>query len=637
MAVVVDFEDEVPFIIDVYKNVKKDIEFIKSIPIVIDQVDFMDEIVETSTLVPGCAEDPPDHDLFVVVENFTHTMGAMDAVRDCLLSLGDLGKVVDFGAGMVKRYCDCMQVVEHVEWRESRSQCTCGCGITPYATPFYTHKILDTFVAINSLQNNSHSFVQRMLNQIYLYELDFVIIQPVKLNHDEIDCEHLIMSRFIGVRRFLIGNGSMIVFHYNRKVVMENVHIVSQSVSEVCVTNAGEPTPRDSQEIKQSILIFGMTEENHVLVVDSGDGGPCDFLVAGHISYGEVPLDAAVREWREEMVSIAPKLEYYGMLHPPISCAKAYVFVAFVEEKRMTCAPSRGRVRQLRQDDKCRHDFYPALRALDRYFKMNQNFDLDSFCMRHYDSVVSSQKQKYLNKYKDNLRYKTIEKNLGKEQMYNTIFREHKSEMNKMCRVAAEDLRTKFSISLRPTNQSALVHKQLQVGEMVILNSDSLTPCPLINLVFEGRKVGYAVYVRTFQQRSIYRVQEMKVDAYQLNKDRNFVNYDLFRACISDKYAPQYVFNIIDRETASRVTFDDSFKGKDIGQHDDVYDRCVRSVSVPISKLREKFPVEFTDSELGAILLARRKNITYDEAVCLIRSTGYYVAGSVDQVFPDVV
>jgi len=380
-----------------------------------------------------------------------------------------------------------------------------------------------------------------------------------------------------------------------------------------------------------------MTEENHVLVVDSGDGGPCDFLVAGHISYGEVPLDAAVREWREEMVSIAPKLEYYGMLHPPISCAKAYVFVAFVEEKRMTCAPSRGRVRQLRQDDKCRHDFYPALRALDRYFKMNQNFDLDSFCMRHYDSVVSSQKQKYLNKYKDNLRYKTIEKNLGKEQMYNTIFREHKSEMNKMCRVAAEDLRTKFSISLRPTNQSALVHKQLQVGEMVILNSDSLTPCPLINLVFEGRKVGYAVYVRTFQQRSIYRVQEMKVDAYQLNKDRNFVNYDLFRACISDKYAPQYVFNIIDRETASRVTFDDSFKGKDIGQHDDVYDRCVRSVSVPISKLREKFPVEFTDSELGAILLARRKNITYDEAVCLIRSTGYYVAGSVDQVFPDVV
>jgi hypothetical protein len=588
MAVVIDFQDDDSYIEEIYSEVKDELDLVKRMPIVPSQINFMDEIVETSTFVPGTVEDPPDHDLFVVSCNMMHSGGTIDAIRECILSLGDLGNVVDFGAGVHRRYCDTMEIIEHVEWKEYRSTCTCGCGVTPYATPFYKHSQLKTFVAINSLQNNSYSFVQKMLNQLVVYDLDFLIIQPTKLGKDEIDCEHLIFSTFVGVKRFLIGEGSMVVFHYNQQKVVAEIHEAALSETEICVSMAGYPVIRTSDHVKCSVLVYGVSSHNEISIVDAGDGSVCDFLVAGHITFGETPYQTAIREWSEEMLTKVPIMEYYGILHPPISIAKAYVFVVRTDGLNLKCAPSRGFVRSLLVTDKCRNDFYPALRALNRYFSLPKNFNLDLFCSSYYERLSKRKvKDNFIAKYGSNAEYKKISKSRGAGAMWNSIYYHYKADFNRQCRIQVEDLKAKFQVDMRSTNQSAVVHAQLQIGELVILCSDTNTPCPFINLNFEGRAVGYAVYAKTFQDKRIYRVQHVIPNYYSSEVDKNKVNY-LPRML---NYAKEpYAVKVIDQVTASSI----------LGY------------------------VEFTDTDLGARKLARFKKITVDEATVLIRDLGYY-------------
>lgn len=588
MAIVIDFHDDDSYIEKVYTEVKDDLDIVKCMPVSLDQINFMDEVVETSTLVSGFVEDPPDHDLFVVSCQMIHSTGTIDAIRECILSLGDLGNVVDFGAGIHRRYCDTMEIIEHVEWKEYRSTCTCGCGVTPFATPFYKHSQLKTFVAINSLQNNSYSFVQKMLNQVMVYDLDFLIIQPVKLNADEIDCEHLIFSTFVGVKRFLIGEGSMVVFHYNQQKVVDELHEASKSQDEICVSNEGYPVARIGDHVKCSVLIYGISSKSDIFVVDAGDGSVCDFLVAGHITFGETPYQTAIREWSEEMLTKVPNLEYYGVLHPPISIAKAYVFVVRTDDLDLRCVPSRGFVRPLVPTDLCRNDFYPALRALNRYFSLPRTFNLDLFCSYYYERLSKRKtKDSFIAKYGNNQEYQRVMKSRGAGVMWNAIYQHYKSDFNRQCRVHAEDLKAKFVVDLRSTNQSALVHSQLQNNELVILNSDSNTPCPFINLVFDGRAIGYAIYVRTLQNRRIYRVQHVIPSYYAAEVDKNKVNYSpKMLTHASEPVAAKYI---------DQVT-----EGTILGY------------------------VEFTDTEQGARKLAKFKMISVDEATVLIRDLGYY-------------
>jgi len=321
--------------------------------------------------------------------------------------------------------------------------------------------------------------------------------------------------------------------------------------------------------------------------VDAGDGSVCDFLVAGHITFGETPYQTAVREWKEEMLTPLPNLEYYGILHPPVSIAKAYVFVVRTENFNFKCIPSRGYVRSLVSTDVCRNDFYAGLRALNRYFPLPKNFNMDMFCSRHYDQFARYKiKEQFLEKYGNSLGYQRKMKTREAAVMWNSIYNDHKKKYMKQCRVHAEDLKMKFNVSLRSTNQAAIVHSQLQINELVIFNSDSNTPCPFINLIFDGRAIGYAIYIRTFQSKCIYRVQQVIPNYYSVENDKNRVNYSplmLLRA--KESGVARYVNGVTESTILGHV--------------------------------------EFTDSDLGAQKLAQHKGITFDEAVILIREFGY--------------
>jgi len=532
-----------------------------SMDLVTIDVNDCDQVVETSTLCFGDPEDPPFHDLFVVENKYHYTsQSVVDVVMAYVATLGDLGKVVDFGAGYKRPYCTKLNVIEHVEWTSKREKCICGCEVTPFCTPFYMHKDLNTFLAINSLQNNSYSFVQRLLAQVKSYDLDFVIVQPLNLNKDEFDVSHVICSLFAGVEMAILPGESMQVFSYISSRVRANRELASKVEIETCVSSSGLPISRDEKGCKQSVLIFALTDDNDLLIVESNNGGPVDFIAAGHVTYGETPLESAKREWREEMITPTPFLEYYGMIRPPISVALAYVFVCRLQHA--ICHSDRGRVRILKSDDFCRHDFYPAVRALNRYFSFSERFDLDNLCSKHYNFVVKNDyKKRMIDKYANDPKFLKFHDGGANLRLWAEIYKKYKTEFHQHCRVAEQDLKNKFRLDMRTTNQAARIFSPVVPGSIVVMNSDNLTPCPIVSLEYEGRQVGYCAYMKVISGKRIYRVVECNA-RFDLDKRGTIVNY----------------------------TF------------------------------KRRFDTEITDTSCGANLLAEWKGCSYDEAVSLIRS-----------------
>jgi len=532
----------------------------------VSQIDLgeVDQVVETSTFCFGTTVDPPFHDLFVVESKDHYTsQSSVDLIMSYVDTLGDLGPVVDFGAGYKRPYCTKLNVIEHVEWQSGRTKCFCGCEVTPYATPFYFHKQLKTFLAINSLQNNSYSFIQRILAQIVVYELDFVIVQPMNLKADEFDCSHLICSMFAGVEVALLPGGSMTVYSYIRARVHKRIEDAKAREVETCVTMEGLPILRDEKGPKQSVLVFALTDANDLLVVEADNGGPVDFIAAGHVTYGETPMEAARREWQEEMLTPVPVLEHYGMVKPPISVAKAYVFVCNLNLAQ--CHPSRGKVRILRADDFCRHDFYPSIRALNRYFCFSDRFDLDAFCSKHYEwSVKRDYKELLLEKHRSDPQFIKFSSGHNDRRYWAEIYKKYAKQFNQHCRVKEQDLKNKFRLDMRSTNQAARIFSPIVPGNLVVLNADNLTPCPIVTLEYNGRQVGYCTYIKCVRDQRLYRVVECNAKFEE--SDRTIVNY----------------------------TF------------------------------KRRFDTEITDTSCGANLLAEWKNCSYDEAVSLIRSGMQY-------------
>jgi len=520
-----------------------------------------DQIVETSTFLFGDPEDPPFHDLFVVEsKNYFTSQPVVDTVMTYVETLGDLGKVVDFGAGYRRPYCTKLNVVEHVEWRSGREKCICGCEVTPFCTPFYRHKELDTFIAINSLQNNSFSFVQRLMAQIKVYGLDFVIVQPMNLNKDEFDVTHVVCGMFAGVEITILPGNNLQVFTYISERVAVRIKAARALVTETCVKVNGTPISRDDKGSKQSVLIYSITDDNDILVVEANNGGPVDFIAAGHVTYGETPIESAKREWREEMVTPLPFLEYYGVIKPPVSVALAYVFVCRLNTA--ICQSDRGHVRVLRSDDICRHDFYPAIRALNAYFKFSDRFDLDNLCSKHYSGTVKSDyKRTLIAKYAKDPKFERFCDGGANLRLWAEIYKKYKIEYHQHCRVAEADLKSKFKLDMRTTNQAARIYSPVVPGSLVVLNSDNLTPCPIVSLEYEGRQVGYCSYMKVEHTKRIYRVVECNAK-FDPSKYNTIINY----------------------------TF------------------------------KRRFDTEVTDTCCGANLLAEWKGCSYDEAVSLIRS-----------------
>jgi len=522
----------------------------------------VDQIVETSTFAFGSSGETPGHDLFSVTSPALNTTNrAMEVVSDYLKTF-PLGKTVDFGSGVRRRYCDQIDIVEHVEWKSVRTECTCGCATTPYATPFYKHKELNSFIAINSLQNNSYSFIQRLLAQVKIYELNFVIVQPTKLGADEFDATHLIHQMFSGVRTAVLSD-SMFGLSYFPNVVQYNVEVAKTKSVEVCVSDCGVPIDRDAPGLKQSVLVFCFNSQNEILVVEQ-DKGPVDFICAGHVTYGETHFETAQREWAEEMVSPCPFLDYYGYVSPPVSVAKAYVYVCRLDNP--ICVSSRGFVRPLVKGDRCRHDFYPAIRALSTYFPLKSSFDLDQFCSSFYSRTArKNYKRVMLDKYGSKPQFSSY---VGeyKIELWPNIYKRYKKEFHSQSTVAAQDLKNRFKFEMRSTNQSARIYSSLSPGAVVILNADNHVPSPIVTLEFNGRNVGYCVYIREANGKRCYRVVEC-----------------------------DYPVNCVDEPTLVNYTF------------------------------RKAVDVELTDTVLGASLLAAYKGISREEATALIRSgMGWY-------------
>jgi len=163
----------------------------------------------------------------------------------------------------------------------------------------------------------------------------------------------------------------------------------------------------------------------------------------------------------------------------------------------------------------------------------------------------------------DKFAYSPKFRDLSEGQKWLRIKSVYHSDFNHSCRVEAADLRSRFHLDMRSTNESAKIYSKISAGMTVVLNADSKVPCPIVTLILDGRRVGYCVYVRTSGDKRYYKVVECNSLEFQSFDDEVFVNY---------------TFNLMTHEA------------------------------------------EYTDTNCGAYLLARVKGISYDEATSLIRS-----------------
>jgi len=75
----------------------------------------------------------------------------------------------------------------------------------------------------------------------------------------------------------------------------------------------------------RSVVLMGV-EDRHPIVVRHADGRAVDFLVAGHIKYGETPMQALLREMSEELIDPIGGLEFVGVIVPLYTEWEVFVY-----------------------------------------------------------------------------------------------------------------------------------------------------------------------------------------------------------------------------------------------------------------------------------------------------------------------
>jgi len=143
-----------------------------------------------------------------------------------------LGRCVDFGAGIRRRHCEYQTCVEHVESQLTASKCPCGANIVTYMTYDAASRV-ETFMAINSLQNNPERYQRNLLNLIKQKNWNFLISVPNTLGFCEYDSGDIIMQLFPEVR---IKQYPMCRFYRYFKETIDFVH-----KREVLVSSVGDP------------------------------------------------------------------------------------------------------------------------------------------------------------------------------------------------------------------------------------------------------------------------------------------------------------------------------------------------------------------------------------------------------------
>jgi len=285
-----------------------------------------------------------------------------DTSLEAELSLWELGRCIDFGSGEKRLHCNCLNVVEHVEQKFTVSKCVCGARIVPYFRYFKSEEI-DTFVAINSVQNNSVKYLSYLFSYIQKMMWGFIVSVPKVLHHNENDPGDIIFQLFPTVE--IVDYSSCRFYKFRKK------SDVQSTGKEILVNVGGDPIDERRDGSFRFVACLGING-NDIYGVKA-DSGPLDFVAAGHLRYGEKVLDGMRREWIEEMITPSPKFHFLGRVDSMHNKDITFVFLAELQQPK--CIPSRGIVVALVSTSLLRYSFQYSLYMLKNLREWTVNVD----------------------------------------------------------------------------------------------------------------------------------------------------------------------------------------------------------------------------------------------------------------------
>jgi len=252
----------------------------------------------------------PSGETEMIPKDESHMEETLNQLAILADGLGGFGRVIDFGSGLKRPYCSDFNVVCHVDHRQRSGECDCGAKnktLLDITAPEY-----DTLLCINSMQNNSSADQSKIFSDVKHTGKRLVIVQPKELNEDETDVRVEFILKFpIGlIAPFKYG----MIFIHDPESEKGHQRLVAGKTEEMNISRYGILSTRKGQNLRSVVLMA--SDNRRPLVVLHSDGNAVDFLVAGHIKYGETPEQALLREMREEMVDQIETYFFVGIVEP---------------------------------------------------------------------------------------------------------------------------------------------------------------------------------------------------------------------------------------------------------------------------------------------------------------------------------
>jgi len=250
-------------------------------------------------------------------DHLVETVKQLKIIED---SIGNFNTVLDFGSGLKRRYCADWHFVCHVDYQQGYGKCACGAvnkTVFDKTCPQY-----DTFLAINSIQNNKAPDQREIFEKLRYEGSRVVLVQPLILNEDETDVKIEFIKNFPTGRIYSYLYGTIFVHDPDSELkVLEHLADVT---TEVNITSSGLPANRKERSLRSVVLVG--SEDKVPIVVRHPDGRAVDFLVAGHIKFGETPKQAMDREINEEMMDKDIKYTFVGVIEPVDNDWQVFVY-----------------------------------------------------------------------------------------------------------------------------------------------------------------------------------------------------------------------------------------------------------------------------------------------------------------------
>jgi len=274
----------------------------------------------------------------------------------------NIERVLDFGSGTTRCVASYFPIYIHVDFKCVPGTCLCGAEIYTILDES-VQGYYDTFLAINSLQNNTLCDQRAILKKQKKKGVRVIVFQPLKVNSDEGDVR-LVFADVFPTGKWFCGRSSMIFIWDKNLVEYDQTQIVRGN--EPLVNKFGMVSYRGNPNLRSVVLVA--QDRGRPLVVMHKDMKAADFLVAGHMRYGETPLEAIRREIKEEMSQDITNLLFVGLIEPLGTSHQVFVYysndiysVGEEPYKLKKCAPLRGFVTQVKMGMRLRDDYCPAL------------------------------------------------------------------------------------------------------------------------------------------------------------------------------------------------------------------------------------------------------------------------------------